>query len=140
MYRSVPSPALLFFNLSFLPISPFLRVSPRYPLICSWGAGTVSPQQSPCSIHLLIDILCSLILHSQHIFIQIFLHQTTMRWSLALSAAIVVMIPVFSTPIPRMLLRKRGLFEQTLQSTSQTPESLAAMVTNALTSDPAPCE
>lgn len=62
-----------------------------------------------------------------------------MRWSLAVSAAILIIIPVFSTPIPRMMLGKRGLFETTMTSVNTTPDQLAAMVTNALTDDPQPC-
>lgn len=63
-----------------------------------------------------------------------------MRWSLCIAAAILIIIPVFSTPIPRMVLRKRGLFQQTLEATGTTVEELAAKVTNALTSDPRPCK
>ncbi|KAI5115856.1 hypothetical protein M0805_009704 [Coniferiporia weirii] len=62
-----------------------------------------------------------------------------MRWSLCTAAAILVIIPVFSTPIPRFLLRRRGLFEDTLQATDSTVNELAAKVTNALTSNPEPC-
>ncbi|KAH8119623.1 hypothetical protein DFH11DRAFT_458253 [Phellopilus nigrolimitatus] len=62
-----------------------------------------------------------------------------MRWSLCLAAAILVIIPVFSTPIPRLLLRRRGLFEETLAVTGDTTDELAAKITNALTDDPAPC-
>ena len=62
-----------------------------------------------------------------------------MRWSLLISAAILIIIPVFSTPIPRMVLRKRGLFEDTLQVTDCTVEELAAKVANALTDDKRPC-
>ncbi len=63
-----------------------------------------------------------------------------MRWSLWSSAAILIVIPVFSTPIPRMVLRRRGLFEQTLHATGSTVDELAAKVANALTDDPRPCE
>lgn len=62
-----------------------------------------------------------------------------MRWSLWSSAAILIVIPVFSTPIPRMVLRRRGLFEQTLHATGSTVDELAAKVANALTDDPRPC-
>lgn len=62
-----------------------------------------------------------------------------MRWSLFFSVSILIVIPVFSTPIPRALLRKRGLFEQTLSLTNTTPEELAVAVTNTLTDDPQPC-
>jgi len=62
-----------------------------------------------------------------------------MRWSLTLAAAILIIIPVFSTPIPRALLRKRGLFEQTLQATDLTVNEIAATIANSLTSDPRPC-
>lgn len=62
-----------------------------------------------------------------------------MRWSLHIAAAILIIIPVFSTPIPRILLRKRGLFEDTLQATSSSVQELAVKVTNALTDDPRPC-
>lgn len=62
-----------------------------------------------------------------------------MRWAVTFAAAILIIIPVFSSPLPRMLLQKRGLFEQTLQATDLTVNEIAAKVTNALTSDPRPC-
>ena len=62
-----------------------------------------------------------------------------MRWAVCTAAAIIVTIPVFSTPIPRMILRKRGLFEDTLSATGYSVNEIAAMVANALTDDPAPC-
>ena len=39
-----------------------------------------------------------------------------MRWSLYASISILIIIPAFSTPIPRMILRRRGLFEDTLRA------------------------
>jgi hypothetical protein len=63
-----------------------------------------------------------------------------MRWSLCFAAAILIVIPVFSTPIPRMMLRKRGLFQETLQASDVTIQQLAAWVANTLTDDPRPCE
>ncbi|EJD03415.1 uncharacterized protein FOMMEDRAFT_156821 [Fomitiporia mediterranea MF3/22] len=62
-----------------------------------------------------------------------------MRWSLCIASAILIIIPVFSTPIPRLILRRRGLFEDTLQATESTVDELAAKVTNALTDNPQPC-
>ncbi|KAL5528056.1 hypothetical protein ACEPAF_7192 [Sanghuangporus sanghuang] len=62
-----------------------------------------------------------------------------MRWSLCITSAILIIIPVFSTPIPRLFLKRRGLFEETLQATSSTVDEIAAKIANALTDDPAPC-
>lgn len=63
-----------------------------------------------------------------------------MRWALSTSVAILVLVPVFSSPIPRLLLQRRGLFDDTLTATGYTVNEIAAMVANALTDDPAPCE
>ena len=63
-----------------------------------------------------------------------------MRWSLYASISILIIIPAFSTPIPRMILRRRGLFEDTLQATSSTSQELAVKIANALTDDPRPCK
>ncbi|KAL5484808.1 hypothetical protein ACEPAI_7450 [Sanghuangporus weigelae] len=62
-----------------------------------------------------------------------------MRWSLCIASAILITIPVFSTPIPRLFLGRRGLFEETLQATSSTVDEIAAKIANALTDDPTPC-
>ena len=51
-----------------------------------------------------------------------------MRWSLCIASAILIIIPVFSTPIPRLFLRRRGLFEETLQATDATVDVYCGQV------------
>lgn len=62
-----------------------------------------------------------------------------MRIALTLAFAIWIGTVVFSSPIPRMLLR-RGLFDETLSLNQATASSVAAQITNALTNNASACQ
>jgi len=62
-----------------------------------------------------------------------------MRIALTLAFTFWVGTFVFSSPIPRMLL-KRGLFDETLQLNHATASQVAAQLTNALTSNASACQ
>ncbi|THH09450.1 hypothetical protein EW145_g2016 [Phellinidium pouzarii] len=114
-------------------------------LTLTTGAGTVSVVESTVEdetvnkAHLAALPRITAILWLTFRYLILPIESLVMRWSLCIATAILIFIPVFSSPIPRFLLRRRGLFEDTLQATGTTINQLAAEVTNALTDDPAPC-
>lgn len=62
-----------------------------------------------------------------------------MRIALTLAFAVWIGTVVFSSPIPRMLLR-RGLFNEALSINQATASSVAAQLTNALTNNASACQ